>query len=1140
MASLSFDTTQPSQVKGLSGYTVDPIFTVGDKVGDYVPPGILDGLGAYSLNDTTVRVFANHELGPTVGYKYTLKNGLQLPGTRISYFDIDKRTFQITNSGLAFDTVINREGKEVKAVTDLESGALSRFCSGGLIEANQFGAGIGLADRIYFAGEETTAGTQYALDVKTNTLHAVPFFGRAGFENVTEINTGRTDKVAFIISDDNTAPIYLYVGDKNAKKDGSFLDRNGLAQGKMYVWSADDAAVLGDKIELNADDFKGTNNTLNGKFVEIPLFNPAGTKAVDGSDTDTSIQNELGYDAQGFATQAQQNKLATDAKAFLFARGEDVATNPKDGTQFVLAATGIEPQTNTFGSVYKFDIDFNSLLSTSATLDASKESTAPFSLPTGFTQTKIVDRNTANLDPDFAATFGNWDMVALSPDNRYIFIPAEVGSGAGVSRYDTVTGDFVTGLKGDTTLTRSTNPATWNPTKDNYAAFDPATYTPYGTVLVAEETDNGRLFEWRNPLAAAGTTPDVVWRSAIPAVAHEGLRFDAQGTLYFIDEDNTGSIYKFVPKTAGDLSAGQTFVLKVNAYTGNPSELWNSTSNTAATRTGAFTWVPVTDAAGKALTTANPFDFTNINSGGRLAADELGATPYGRPEDMEIVGDSLYLTTTSENTVYRVDLKNNTINVFANRNTIDGATGTAVGTALVSPDNIASDAAGNIFIVEDNLTGDIWKATDNNKDGVAESISRWASLNVPGAEPTGLIATNNPNEFIVAIQHPTSGNDALWKISSGDITAKVDILYDGNDAGKKDLGLRSPDNLDWADDGKIYINEDRAISAATFGGPAKTEASIFSIDPNVANPSSTLTRIAQVDRSAVPAGQTDSNPTDVGNWETSGILDVSNLFNAKPGEVLLFDVQAHSVTGGSIITASNVDGNGDGTKTAAENLVEGGQLSLLIAPKANLIQTSSQVVGTSGADTIEAGITKGFDGVNDIVFTGAGKDTVDSVIGGALASNNRIDTGSGADIIYVANNDRVFGQTGDDIFEATDASGYRVSGGTGNDTFYLGSNGRAIGGDGNDKLFVGTGGSNILSGGAGADQFWLYNGEAPASSNTIADFQLGTDVLGVSGASFKFADLIRTGDTIAFGGTTLATLTGIDTSTLTASNFSFI
>lgn len=722
MDSFAFDTTQPAQVKGLSGYTVDPIFTVGDKIGSYVPPGIPDGIGAFSLNDTTVRLYVNHELGNTTGYKYTLKNGTQLPGARVSYFDVDKRTLKIVDSGLAYDTIINRAGNAVKAASDLENGGFNRFCSASLFEANQFGPGIGLADRIFFTGEEGSLNTEFALDTKTNTLYALPWLGRAGFENIAEINTGTTNKVALLIGDDRGVanPLLLYVGEKVAN--GSFLERNGLTGGKLYAWIADDPADPADKIEADPRDFNGANSTLKGKFAEVKQY-------------DANSKGTNGYDAQGFATQAKQDALAADVKAFLFARIEDVSTNPKDGTQAAFNATG----------------------------------------------------------------------------------------------RDTLFGGA-----------------------------------------------------------------------------------DAWGTTYRID-----------------------------------------------------------------------IDFNNVNT--------------------------------------------------------------------------------------------------------------------------------------------------------GDIVGKIDILNDGNTT--KDAGLRSPDNIDWADDGKIYLQEDPAFSG--FGQTSKLTNSIFSIDPAAANPSSTLTRIAIADRSALPATQTDSQPTDIGNWETSGILDVSRLFGNQPGQMLVFDVQAHSLIDGSIITATNIDGNGDGKATANENLVEGGQLSFLIAPGATLIQNSSLISGTAKDDTLEAGITKGFDGVNDIVFSGAGNDTVDTVIAGALASGNRVDAGSGADTIYVANNDRVFGGTGDDIIDATDATGYRASGGAGNDTFFLGSNGRALGGDGNDRFFVGTGGGNTLSGGAGADQFWIYNAEAPSSPNTVIDFQAGTDVIGISGSSFTFADLTRTGNTIAFGGNTLATLTGVDTSTLTASNFSF-
>ncbi|MCG9890141.1 MAG: alkaline phosphatase [Thermosynechococcaceae cyanobacterium MS004] len=199
------------------------------------------------------------------------------------------------------------------------------------------------------------------------------------------------------------------------------------------------------------------------------------------------------------------------------------------------------------------------------------------------------------------------------------------------------------------------------------------------------------------------------------------------------------------------------------------------------------------------------------------------------------------------------------------------------------------------------------------------------------------------------------------------------------------------------------------------------------------------------------------------------------------------------------------------------------------------------VSGSTGDDLLIAGSSDtAFDGINDIVFTGAGDDEIDSAIASSvIAGSNRISSGKGADTIFVANNDRVFGGVGDDEIDATDAKGYRASGGAGDDIFFLGSEGRALGGDGDDVFYVQSGGGNLISGGAGADQFWIYNAERPASANTILDFQMGTDVIGILGAPFTFSDLVRTGDTISFGGNTLAVLNGVNTANLTAANFAF-
>ncbi|PZV26998.1 MAG: alkaline phosphatase [Snowella sp.] len=204
------------------------------------------------------------------------------------------------------------------------------------------------------------------------------------------------------------------------------------------------------------------------------------------------------------------------------------------------------------------------------------------------------------------------------------------------------------------------------------------------------------------------------------------------------------------------------------------------------------------------------------------------------------------------------------------------------------------------------------------------------------------------------------------------------------------------------------------------------------------------------------------------------------------------------------------------------------------------------IVGTSGVDKLIAGTPeKPFDGINDLVFTGAGNDEVDATTAPSLiAGNNRINTGSGADEIFVNNGDRANGGSGDDYFDASEASGYRLSGGKGNDIFDLGMSGRAIGGDGDDQFYVGEYGDNLLAGGAGADQFWLLTDDAAwiEIPNTVTDFTQGVDVIGImsQGTGVGFASLSFTGNSIALNGDTFATLTGVNTSTLTAADFVFM
>jgi secreted PhoX family phosphatase len=410
-----------------------------------------------------------------------------------------------------------------------------------------------------------------------------------------------------------------------------------------------------------------------------------------------------------------------------------------------------------------------------------------------FEQRSIADRQT-QLAAGVPNT-GNWDMNTVNETGddaegceedankgRYLFTVFETGQ-AGVQRHDLETGETET---------------LWHSlASGGHVAFDASFWTPWGSLITAEESwqtaaggstsPYGRLFELQNPTTAPGivgpltaTSNDgavFVHQNVIPRVSHEGIQFDAAGNLYFIDELNGGSLYKYTPAaklrdvkrgTADYFAAGQTFVLRVGD---------GSTPNA----TGAYVWVPFTDANGAALPGALVITDTNGVSSvdGRNTTDlaAFKGTDYQRPEDLQIVRvrgkEYLFVATTTTNEVYRLDLKHQTISVFANTSTVDLATGVAVGGALASPDNLALDHEGNLYIIEDRNGGvdnDIWFAKDSNKDGdladPGEGLGRWASNGTPGSEFTGLYFDPfNKRRAWVNIQHPSSGNDRTIELT---------------------------------------------------------------------------------------------------------------------------------------------------------------------------------------------------------------------------------------------------------------------------------------------------------------------------------------------------------------------------------------
>ena len=310
-------------------------------------------------------------------------------------------------------------------------------------------------------------------------------------------------------------------------------------------------------------------------------------------------------------------------------------------------------------------------LASSAGPTADESAPITFGNP-DFRQESISDRTTQlfALKPNS----GSWDMITLNetgPEKgRYLFTVFETDQ-SGVQRHDLITGE--------------TDTIWYSPTLEGHISFDPSFWTPWGTLIAGEESwctnaagctsIYGRLFEFTNAVDAppifdpvgpnSNDGANFVHQNVIPRTSHEGIQFDRDGNMYFIDELNGGNIYKYTSAasfasvkngTADYFAAGQTFVLRVG-------------NGNVANATGAYTWVPITNATGAALPGAITITDTNgVTSVDARNTTNLAAfkgTDYQRPEDMQIqtVGgvDYLYVTTTTTNETYRLNLKKNTI-----------------------------------------------------------------------------------------------------------------------------------------------------------------------------------------------------------------------------------------------------------------------------------------------------------------------------------------------------------------------------------------------------------------------------------------------------------------------------------------------
>ncbi|MEW8385465.1 MAG: alkaline phosphatase PhoX [Candidatus Thiodiazotropha taylori] len=405
--------------------------------------------------------------------------------------------------------------------------------------------------------------------------------------------------------------------------------------------------------------------------------------------------------------------------------------------------------------------NFNPLVESADSTDWDPVS--PWKLPQGYHQWVVADERSLNI---YDRGRNDWhDMNTVNEtgprQGRYLYrtheqqLPGSLPEGGSVSVVDLETG---------VTKILVQNPS--------YNSLDGIRWTPWGTLLIAEEVAGGRLFEFflQDDLVAAR---DVIDRLAVGRLAHEGIDLDRAGNLYLVDEHRGrtsgcrgvgpcgGGIYRFVPDVAGDLSSGKLYGLKV----------------TGADGVGQGEWV-------------GPIDPLTA----RLSGSQAGVQSYQRPEDLEVIGDTLYVAITEgprdtavdptsgrlvfthelyEGRVIAIDLKTMQVSNFVKPGInvpveigYPGEEGHQTG--FDSVDNLAEAPNGDLLMIEDNAPSDIWIASQvTNKLGASRRVSLFASLSDPQAEGSGIYF--NPHDasvLYVNIQHSAAADgDGTWAIS---------------------------------------------------------------------------------------------------------------------------------------------------------------------------------------------------------------------------------------------------------------------------------------------------------------------------------------------------------------------------------------
>lgn len=384
-------------------------------------------------------------------------------------------------------------------------------------------------------------------------------------------------------------------------------------------------------------------------------------------------------------------------------------------------------------------------------------------LPAGFTS-RVLARSgqvvagtahTWHYAPDggccFPASGGGWAYVS----NAEI---SSGGGGVGVLRFD-ATG----AVTGAYSILSGTN---------RNCAGGP---TVAGTWLSCEEVAGGKVYEC-TPL----TSGQGVLRGALGTFNHEAAMEDPVSRAVYLTEDSTsGRLYRFVPSTPGDLSAGQLYAASVS--------------------NGVITWLPTSSSS----------------------PDRSGSTTvFNGGEGLWIEGRRMYFTTKGDSRVWLVDLDTNAIRVL-----YDGVVSSSA--ALRGVDNVTvHQPSGDVYVCEDGGNMEICLLAER-ANGDVEVAPFLRVANQSSSEVTGVAFSPDHTRMYFSSQRGTDGITGITYEITGPFRRATTTIPVTDDAHVRDgksatrnFGSATTTEVQTSSLGNnrwLYLKIDTAAHAGTVG-----------------------------------------------------------------------------------------------------------------------------------------------------------------------------------------------------------------------------------------------------------------------------------------------------------------------------------